>query len=126
MRKEAERWWQQALKDLQSAEKNLEAEEYYLVAFLCQQAAEKSLKALYIDRLGESPGATHSLIFLGKKVEIPSEFLTLLRKMTPDFVLARYPDAADDLPYELYDRDIADERLDFAKKVLEWIKEQFR
>jgi len=48
MRKEAERWWQQALRDLQSAEKNLEAEEYYLVAFLCQQAAEKSLKASMI------------------------------------------------------------------------------
>ncbi len=30
------------------------------------------------------------------------------------------------LPYELYDRDISEERLDFAKKMLEWIKEQFR
>lgn len=124
MRKEAGRWWQQALKDLQSAEKNIQVEEYYLVAFLCQQAVEKGLKALYIDRLGESPGATHSLLFLGKKVEIPAEFLTFLRKMTPDFVLARYPDAADGLPYELYDRDIAKERLDFAKKVLEWIQGQ--
>jgi len=124
VRKEAGRWWQQALKDLQSAEKNIQVEEYYLVAFLCQQAVEKGLKALYIDRLGESPGATHSLLFLGKKVEIPAEFLTFLRKMTPDFVLARYPDAADGLPYELYDRDIAKERLDFAKKVLEWIQGQ--
>lgn len=124
MRKEAGRWWQQALKDLESAEKNLQVEEYYLVAFLCQQAVEKGLKALYIDRLGESPGATHSLLFLGKKVEIPTEFLTFLRKMTPDFVLARYPDAADGVPYELYDRDIAGERLNFAKKVLEWIQGQ--
>jgi HEPN domain-containing protein len=124
MRKEAGSWWQQAQKDLQSAEKNLEIEEYYLVAFLCQQAVEKGLKALYIHRLKESPGATHSLLFLGKKVEIPAEFLTFLRKMTPDFVLARYPDAADGVPYELYDRDIAQERLGFAKKVLEWIRGQ--
>lgn len=124
MRKEAERWWQQALKDLQSAEKNLKIEEYYLVAFLCQQAVEKGLKALYIDRLKESPGPTHSLLFLGKRVEIPGEFLTFLRKMTPDFVLARYPDAADGLPYELYDKDIAGERLESAKKVLEWIQGQ--
>jgi len=124
VRKEAGRWWQQALKDLESAEKNLQVEEYYLVAFLCQQAVEKGLKSLYIDRLGESPGATHSLLFLGKKVEIPTEFLTFLRKMTPDFVLARYPDAADGVPYELYDRDIAGERLNFAKKVLEWIQGQ--
>jgi HEPN domain-containing protein len=124
MRKEAGSWWLQAQKDLQSAEKNLEIEEYYLVAFLCQQAVEKGLKALYIHRLKESPGATHSLLFLGKKVEIPDEFLTFLRKMTPDFVLARYPDAADGLPYELYDRDIAGERLGSAKKVLEWIRGQ--
>ena len=48
MRKEVEEWWKQALKDLDSAEKNLNIEEFYLTAFLCQQSVEKALKALYI------------------------------------------------------------------------------
>ena len=48
MRKEVEEWWKQALKDLDSTEKNLNIEEFYLTAFLCQQSVEKALKALYI------------------------------------------------------------------------------
>ena len=47
MRKEAENWWKQALKDFEVAGKNLEIDQYYIVAFLCQQAVEKGLKALY-------------------------------------------------------------------------------
>jgi len=89
MREEVSNWWKQALKDLKSASKNLEIKEYYVAAFLSQQAAEKALKALYIHKLKESSGPTHSLIFLGKKVKIPDEFLTGIRKVSPDFVITR-------------------------------------
>ncbi len=78
MREEVKSWWKQAAKDLDSANKNFEIKEYYLVAFLCQQSVEKALKALYIHKLRESPGLTHSLIFLGKSVEVPEEFHTAL------------------------------------------------
>jgi len=94
MRKEVKEWWKQALKDLDSAEKNLNIGEFYLTAFLCQQSVEKSLKALYIHKLKESPGATHSLIFLGKEVGIPEGYYSTLRRLSPDFVITRYPDAA--------------------------------
>ncbi|MEA1993326.1 MAG: HEPN domain-containing protein [Euryarchaeota archaeon] len=43
--------------------------------------------------------------------------------MNPDFIITRYPDAVNGLPYELYDEEIAKERLKMAKKVIEWIKE---
>ncbi len=71
MRKEVEIWLKQALKDFESAKKNLKIREYYLVAFLCQQAVEKGLKALFIHLHKKLPEKTHSLIYLGRKVKIP-------------------------------------------------------
>lgn len=41
MREEASNWWQQALKDLESAKKNLTIEAYYITSFLSQQAKKK-------------------------------------------------------------------------------------
>ena len=70
MRKEVEHWWLQAVKDLDSAQKNLDIEEYHLTAFLCHQSVEKALKAVYMHKLKQSPGATHSLIFLGRETGI--------------------------------------------------------
>jgi len=35
----------------------------YIAAFLSQQAAEKALKALFICKLRDSPGKTHSFSF---------------------------------------------------------------
>ena len=109
MRIEVELWWRQALKDLEAAEKNFELGEYFVTAFLCQQSVEKALKGLYIHKLKESPSTTHSLIYLGRKVEIPEDYESLFRRIQPDFVMIRYPDAAQALPHELYDEEIARE-----------------
>ena len=122
MRRETELWWRQALEDLKSAEGNLEIERYYLVAFLCHQAVEKALKALHIEKLRESAGTIHSLTLLGRRVSIPEELSGYLRRMGPDFVVARYPNAAHGLPHELYDRSMAEERLGWAKEVLGWVE----
>ncbi len=73
MRKEVGEWWKQALKDFESAEKNLGICEYHITTFLCQQSVEKSLKALYIHKLKDSPGKTHSILYLGREIGIPKE-----------------------------------------------------
>lgn len=126
MRKEVENWWLQALKDLDSAQKNFNIQEYHLTAFLCQQSVEKALKAVYMHRLKESPGATHSLIFLGQKTGIPKEYHNGLRRLSPDFVITRYPNAAQAVPHELYDEGIAAERIDIARKVTEWAGQELK
>ena len=126
MREEVYNWWEQSLKDLESAKKNLSIESYYVTAFLSQQAAEKALKALYIYKLKDSPGKTHSLLRLGREVGIPSEFYHGLRKLNPDFILTRYPDVADGVPYELYDEKIAIDKLKLAEEVLEWVKKELK
>jgi len=126
MREEAINWWEQALKDLEIAKKNLDIESFYVSAFLSQQATEKALKALYIHRLRDTPGKTRSLLHLGREVGIPNEFYHSLRKLNPDFVLTRYPDVADGVPYELYDEEIALEKIGFAEEVLKWVEKELK
>ena len=122
MREETKNWLEQGLKDLQTAEKNLKIKEYYASAFFAHQAVEKVLKAFFIQKKKRLPPQTHSLIFLGKSVNAPKSLHSILRKLNPDYVLTRYPDAAYGLPYELYDKKLAKEKILMAKKVIKWVK----
>jgi len=38
-------------------------------------------------------------------------------------MLTRYPDVSDELPYESYSKQMAEEKITQAKKVMLWIKE---
>lgn len=122
MREETRNWWKQALKDLESARKNLRIKEYHLVAFLCQQSVEKALKALYIHEKKRDPGKTHSLIHLAGRTSLPKRYHSFVRRLTPSFVNTRYPNAAYGLPYEIYDEKIAREILSKTDKIIAWIK----
>ena len=124
MRKEAENWYKQALKDFDSAEKNFKIKEYYLVNFLCQQAVEKGLKAVYIIQKKEIVPQTHSLIYLASELKTPKKFFSFLRQLNKEFIIARYPDAAYGVPYEMYDKEIAKNTLNKTEEVIEWIKSQ--
>jgi len=83
MREEAINWWEQALKDLEIAKKNLDIESFYVSAFLSQQATGKALKALYIHRLRDTPGKTHSLLHLGREVRDSKRILSQFKKAQP-------------------------------------------
>ena len=122
MRKEVEVWWKQAERDVRSAEKNITIEEYALVVFLCQQAVEKGLKAYFLQVKKQSPGLTHSLIYLASEADVPEKFFKFLRRLTPEFVTTRYPDAAYGSPNDLYDKEIAEDHLQQTKEVIAWLK----
>lgn len=124
MREEAELWFKQAKDDLKYAEVNLKEGIFYVCAFLSQQAAEKALKALYIETKREMPAKTHNLVTLGKALNVPENIAMSLREINPDFVTTRYPDAANGLPSEIFDLNIATEHLDKAKEVVLWVEEQ--
>lgn len=96
------------------------------MAFLCQQSVEKGLKSLYLEKLKANPGPIHSLLTLATAVGMPGKHFTTLRKISVDFVATRYPDAASGLPYEIYDKAIATERLDECGKVLAWIRKELK
>lgn len=126
MRPEVENWVKQAEADLENAAKNIKIKAYYVTAFLSQQAAEKILKALFIKKYADLPPKTHTLYKLGQEVKAPKDILVLLRKLTPEFLVTRYPDAAAGVPAEIYDETAASESLECADKVVKWAKRKLR
>jgi len=106
MRGKVRLWWQQAKADLEIAEVNLKAGRHCAAVFFCQQAVEKSLKALLLrkKRSPQSPEMfRHSLIHLGKTCRTPKKYHSFLRDLTCEYVNTRYSTAAEEAPQELYD-----------------------
>lgn len=81
---------------------------------------------MYITKKRASPGRTHSLIYLATETEVPTQFHSFLRRLAPEFVTTRYPDASYGAPYELYDQEMAEEIYGRSKEVILWIKSQMK
>ena len=123
MRKEIENWWKQSQADLKSAKNCMSSGDYYFSVFASQQAVEKALKALCLLKIKEIPKG-HSIIFLAQKLRAPNELLSGIRDLNPEYLTTRYPDMAEGVPAELYDKGIAERHYKTAEKVIEWAKKQ--
>jgi HEPN domain-containing protein len=126
MREDIRIWREQSKHDLCAAKFNFDGGYYDVAAFYCHQAVEKGLKALCIHKNKESPGKTHSLLFLGKSCAVPEKYFSFLKRLTPEFVLSRYPDISGELPYLLYEKDWVADYIENAKGVLAWIESQMK
>jgi HEPN domain-containing protein len=122
MRPETQAWWKQGLADIQTAKVNLKAEKFYAAAFFAQQAAEKALKAVFLESLKRTPPALHNLYELGKSVRAPANILETCRDISPAYTLARYPSASTGSPSEFYTEKNAKEAVDKSSKVIAWVK----
>ena len=119
MRKEVFDWLNSAEDDLETAEVLFKQKVYYASAFYSQQAAEKSLKAAYISKFRKI-AVKHNIIGLSRELSAPDEIQSACKKLNPHYVQSRYPDAANAIPKDAYDDEIAEELLEEAKKVFEW------
>ena len=108
--------------DLAAARANFNLDLYDIATFLAQQAAEKFLKALYLFRFQTLPPRTHDLERLANALGAPPEIVALGRSLTDDYIRSRYGDAAGMAPYKLFDAAIAQERLQQAEKIREWVQ----
>ena len=122
MRKDAERLILQARRDLENARKNIGIGAYEVAAFLSHQAVEKYLKAAWIELKRARPPATHYLKELGDGLDMEEPLLTKLLYLNPDYTIARYPDAANGVPYELYDEPTASAKVQAAEEIARWIE----
>jgi HEPN domain-containing protein len=125
---EARRWFSEAEWDLGSARILHDSRRYNSCAFLCQQAAEKSAKALLFS-VGESPFG-HSVLQLlqrfaeacGKDV---SELRALAAELDRHYIPARYPNAMPSgSPDENYDREASLRALQYAGRILDYARRQ--
>ena len=123
MRIEVQNWLRQAEADLTAAKNLIASEDFYLAVFSSQQATEKALKSLSLFKHREIPRG-HSIIFLAKNLDVPEQFMSGLRDLNPEYLITRYPDMAEGVPAELYDRKIATRHFQTAQEVVLWVKSQ--
>lgn len=114
----------QAERDLENARKNLAIEAYEVAAFLAEQSVEKYLKAYWMIEKKEAPPHTHSLTELGDALAAPKDLRKHLVSLTVDYTTARYPDAANGVPYEVYDRETGESKVAAGEAILAWLRKQ--
>lgn len=87
-------WLDLARYDLETATAMLASGRYLYVAFTCQQAIEKLLKALFVKKNNCTPPYTHNLLRLCEGVEIITEFsekqLSFIEHLCSYYIQSRY------------------------------------
>lgn len=126
LRAETEPWWRQAEADVGAAEWNAEGGLYYVVSWFAQQAAEKALKALWIERRVEEPPRTHAVQFLGRELGVPPSVQADLDVVAPVFGQARYPELGGPAPVDSISASAAGEHLAAARRILVWTAQQLQ
>ena len=81
-----------------------------------------------LDLLGPAAelGGGLALTELGDALGVPQSLRKHLVSLTADYTMARYPDAANGVPYEIYDQETAEAKVAAAEELLKWLQEQIR
>jgi HEPN domain-containing protein len=112
----AQKWYRQARHDLEMAGKNAAIGGYDVAAFLCQQSIEKLLKSVLILETGTSP-KTHYLDEICDLLNLEDELRGEVLDFSADYMIARYPDVSDHVPYEEYTSDVALDKVERCKNI---------
>ena len=122
MKAEVKRWMEQAKADLKSAKNSLKSKDYYLAAFMSQQAVEKGLKSIYLEEYGELR-KIHDLSYLARKLNFPEEIIEKCDELTKAYIETRYPDlGSGKIPAKKFSKDDAKKFLKMASEVLKCIR----
>lgn len=122
MREAARKWVEQAQYDLETARAMLAAERHLYVLFCCQQAAEKALKALIVERSGEFPPRIHSLPRLAQScgLSLEEEVLDFFAELSAFYVQTRYPEEIESLGAGIT-REKAEAALVKTEETMQWL-----
>ncbi len=118
----ADLWLRRARDDLRVARFALEEGMLEQVTFHCQQALEKTMKAILIDHDGfPAVPKTHDLVRLSELLtfDVSTDDAQLLRKLSDEYISTRYG-ADDDVNSEEIGRDY----LRRSQELAEWLRQQ--
>jgi HEPN domain-containing protein len=118
-------WFRQAERDLQHARNASDDTDYEWACFASQQAAEKSLKALYQALAGEGWG--HSVLVLLEGLEsrrtISDDLKSYARLLDRMYIPTRYPNGFDSgIPGDYFGSTDAEEAIRCAGAILEFAR----
>lgn len=120
----AAKWLKQASHDLEMAGRSIDIGGYDIAAFLAHQSVEKLLKALFAIS-GRAVPKTHYIDELADELGVSADVRFHIDGLAADYMLSRYPDVSDQVPYEQYDRALADEKVRAASKVFELLRGRY-
>lgn len=127
-RAEGARWLRQAQQDLLDAQFNREGGRHNLACFLCQQAAEKAIKA-YLYHRGAEDVWGHSLIDLCEDAKIFEMFFDTVkseaRQLDKYHEITRYPGyLPGGISSEAFDDNDSERALYLSGVVVDFVKER--
>ncbi|HCO95906.1 MAG TPA: DNA-binding protein [Phycisphaerales bacterium] len=118
-------WISLAEYDLATAHDMLKANRYLYVAFMCQQAIEKILKACYVKKQRSTPPYTHNLLRLIKELsfknEMNDEMMGTVEELNSYYIESRYTEDIEEIS-KLLTEAKAVSILNSTKGLFEWIK----
>jgi len=118
-------WLEQAERDLSRSEIDIQYGYWEWACFTAQQAAEKAVKALLMNRGYSVWGhaITPMLHALGD-VEVPDEFIKHAQLLDAHYIPTRYPNGfAEGKPADYYNEEKAREGVDAAAKIIRFCKD---
>ena len=120
-------WLERVDYDLSAAESMLKSGHFLYVAFLCQQAVEKTLKALWCTAREDSPPYTHNLEVLSESLnlKLSDENQTFLELLNQFYIVGRYPSFKQKLALDL-DRKKASDMIQKSKEFVQWCKQSMK
>ena len=118
-------WVKIAEYDLETAKAMLKSGRYVYVAFTCQQAIEKILKALFVKRKGKTPSYTHNLTKLAEEseilIELTDQYRRILETLNLYYIQSRYADDIDKMSLALSKTETLSMLRD-TENVYRWLK----
>lgn len=120
---EASGWMEQGQYDLETARAMLASRRYLYVLFCCQQAVEKTLKALIVQRTGEFPPRIHNLPKLAQTAGLDPgpDRMAALAAFSSFYIQTRYPEEIKALGTTI-SREKAGKALQETEETLQWLR----
>ncbi len=122
LQEKIEHWLDIAEYDLETAVAMQNSGRYLYTVFMCQQAVEKLLKALYLQQTGEEAPRTHNLAFLFDALELPdAPDADIYAALNAYYIKGRYPSYKRKLS-QMLDKQTAQTLLNRSEKTFQWLK----
>lgn len=121
MKEETRNWFLQSDADIKTAFNSMKSGDYYASIFWSQQATEKALKAIIIEKENELI-KIHDLVILGRKAQLPPSLLIKCEKLSKAYVESRYGILDNKIPAQKFSHDDAKKFLAISQEVITWLK----
>jgi len=118
-------WLRYAESDMVSAEALIRAGQELNAIFHLQQAAEKTLKALYIKQKSSMPPRVHDLHKLAEecRLGLSRQQKLLLDDLTRSYTGSRYPESWEQPPEDITPEE-AQQLMALTREFLQWLRQQ--